>query len=71
MCLSGYDEKCTLRMYSHAYPNVPNEKDPGHRRRAPVGIGPGLVITTQGIDLPTARLLILRLFPHSKTVTPT
>lgn len=41
MCLSGYDEKCTLYMYSHAYPNVLNERDPGRQRWAPVGIGPG------------------------------
>lgn len=28
-------------MYSHAYPNVLNERDPGRQRGAPVGIDPG------------------------------
>lgn len=41
MCLSGYDYKCTLCMYGHAYPNVLNEGDPGRQCGAPVGIGPG------------------------------
>lgn len=41
MCLSGYDQKCTLCMQSHAYPNVLNERDPGRQSGAPVGIDPG------------------------------
>lgn len=49
-------------MYSHAYPNVLNERDPGRQSGAPVGIGPGSLSPHRAlISLLPACLLILLL----------